>query len=490
MESTIDSTTIMVINKSDQEIFVRISGEGDSFVLVDPEQSGNWSRQDECIMELTYGADELGPCFIVKPGTGYIVDTYFNVTDQDGEWVDYSAEGFPESEEQQNQQDDQNQGQGSVVDENFADQPQDDQNQGQGSVVDENFGDQPQNDQNTDITPQIEQPKIEDKNKNNQATGTTTEYFNSKAPVLTSGAFTDPDFPPNESSLISEDKEAHFTHGTDKLDISNIGWNRISKIFSGPYQIFKDKIEYNDIHQGSLGDCYLMSTIAALAKKPQLIMDLFKTKSPNPKGLYEIFYYENGKKKIMFVDDFIPVNNEDGQPYFAKPNGEEIWVMLLEKAFAKFEGGYSNINGGFSCDAFAFFTGCVTKNVKPLEERCWNQLLGAVNKHHIICSGTFPGSDSESSANGIFFGHEYSLCDAKEYNAEGEKLRLLQIRNPWGNGEWKGPYCDGDSRWTPQTKEFFKYQESCEEEGRFWMPLEDYINEFEDVTICYCGEKK
>lgn len=37
--------------------------------------------------------------------------------------------------------------------------------------------------------------------------------------------------------------------------------------------------------------------------------------------------------RIITVDDNIPTRG--GKPLFAKPNGKELWVVLLEKAFAK-----------------------------------------------------------------------------------------------------------------------------------------------------------
>ena len=37
--------------------------------------------------------------------------------------------------------------------------------------------------------------------------------------------------------------------------------------------------------------------------------------------------------RVITVDDLIPTRN--GQPIFAKPNGKELWVVLLEKAIAK-----------------------------------------------------------------------------------------------------------------------------------------------------------
>lgn len=54
----------------------------------------------------------------------------------------------------------------------------------------------------------------------------------------------------------------------------------------------------------------------------------------------------NGVLQEVLIDDYFPVysNNKFG---FAQPAaGVEIWVMVLEKCWAKLYGSYSNIVGG------------------------------------------------------------------------------------------------------------------------------------------------
>lgn len=48
-------------------------------------------------------------------------------------------------------------------------------------------------------------------------------------------------------------------------------------------------------------------------------------------------------------------------PCFTSGNGNEIWVMLLEKAFAKFFGSYAKIESGSEADTMRDLTGASTE---------------------------------------------------------------------------------------------------------------------------------
>ena len=52
-------------------------------------------------------------------------------------------------------------------------------------------------------------------------------------------------------------------------------------------------------------------------------------------------------------------------------------------------------------------------------------------------------------------------------------LKLLQIRNPWGNTEWTGAWSDKSPLWTDETKAFFGWEDK--DDGTFWMSIEDFV---------------
>lgn len=98
--------------------------------------------------------------------------------------------------------------------------------------------------------------------------------------------------------------------------------------------------------QGSLGDCYFLSAVSALSEQDFRIKNLFPELRLNRHGVYMARLLFRGVLREVVVDDYIPVNQQ-GDPLFAKPAaGREIWVMILEKCWAKLHGSYGAIVGG------------------------------------------------------------------------------------------------------------------------------------------------
>jgi len=113
--------------------------------------------------------------------------------------------------------------------------------------------------------------------------------------------------------------------------------------------VFDSDIDPKDIKQGELGDCYFLSAISAIAERSDRIKKLFLTREVQKSGCYCVALCINGVWEEVIIDDLIPCKNPYGQmfiPAFDSTETKEIWVMLLEKAWAKVNGGYGNITGG------------------------------------------------------------------------------------------------------------------------------------------------
>jgi len=66
-------------------------------------------------------------------------------------------------------------------------------------------------------------------------------------------------------------------------------------------------------------------------------------------------FTKNGEAVEVVVDDYFPTRNN--RPFFSKSHGGEIWVLILEKAWAKLHGTYRRIESGYAYNALRDLTG-------------------------------------------------------------------------------------------------------------------------------------
>ena len=65
----------------------------------------------------------------------------------------------------------------------------------------------------------------------------------------------------------------------------------------------------------------------------------------------------NGIWQDVVLDDTAPCTKYSKTPAFNRSSGRELWVILLEKAWAKVHGGYMNIAAGLTREALRDLTG-------------------------------------------------------------------------------------------------------------------------------------
>jgi calpain-15 len=169
----------------------------------------------------------------------------------------------------------------------------------------------------------------------------------------------DVEFPPVQASIYTIREEEPFAQ--------TIVWKRPKEFMVVdesqnlfPPQVFDKKIEPDDIKQGALGDCWFMCALSSLAEMPQLVERLFITQKYNDEGIYRIKICKNGEWMEVTIDDYFPCSPEGG-PVFSRSNGNELWVLLLEKAYAKVHGNYFTLRGGFANEGMMDLTGSPTE---------------------------------------------------------------------------------------------------------------------------------
>ncbi|KAH8060150.1 protease-like protein [Aureococcus anophagefferens] len=273
--------------------------------------------------------------------------------------------------------------------------------------------------------------------------------------------FVDLDYPPLETPGTYATTEVKKPH--------KLVYKRASSIYGNP-EVFSGGIAPDDIKQGELprklGDCWLMCALSACAEFPEVIRALFPgvMQTFQSSGLYRVRLCTGGLWHTVTLDDYFPCDVGAGTPIFSRANGEELWVLLLEKAMAKLSGNYFRLRGGLAAEGLMDLTGFPTfrfkfKNVlvkKMVKDGTLFDKLVFADKNKAVACASTPGEDrftegkgdTKIPKSGLVPGH--ALADRR---AGDRRPEIGVPAEPWGKFEWDGAWGDSDPRWTAAMKE-------------------------------------
>eukprot|EP00063_Salmo_salar_P056486 XP_014031321.1 PREDICTED: calpain-9-like [Salmo salar] len=312
-----------------------------------------------------------------------------------------------------------------------------------------------------------------------QADGKTFEQLRQEC-LQKKKLFEDPDFPACDSSL----------YYSQSVPI-NFEWKRPGQLCENP-EFIVGGADRTDICQGELGDCWLLAAIASLTLHKETLARVV----PNDQGfdrsyagIFHFQFWQHNKWLDVVVDDRLPaVRNRLVLLHSASNN--EFWSALLEKAYAKLNGSYESLKGGSTLEAMEDFTGGVgeTYETKSAPTDLFNIMKKAYDRGSMMgCSIDITSSaESEAqTASGLVKGHAYSITGLEEVNYRGKKVKLIRIRNPWGQVEWNGAWSDESREWNViDSSEKKRILQNSMDDGEFWMEFEDFKANYDKIEIC------
>lgn len=265
-------------------------------------------------------------------------------------------------------------------------------------------------------------------------------------------------------------------------------WLRPHELLASAYSEIKlfDVIDPKSIKQGNLDTCHFLSVLASLAEYPSRVRAIFQQNAINKYGVYALNFYLNGKPREIIVDDYIPCYSNILEPLFAKPDGKQIWPLILEKAWCKMFGSYSIVEVEVVYEAMEDILGAPSLGrwIRSFtSQEIFLQMLEWDNKKFLISATTAANADESK---GIVANHTYSILGVYEIPNPDEKggmLRFIKVRNPWGSYEWKGIYADESKNLTGEIKEMLGYNNLIDD-GIFLMTPDEFYNAFLHLSIC------
>ena len=195
----------------------------------------------------------------------------------------------------------------------------------------------------------------------------------------------------------------------------------------------------------------------AILGQAGLLKPIFLTPEVNPHGAYCFRFYRAGAWETIIIDDYLPTSRAGGLVFAKSRERDELWVPLLEKAYAKFYGGFDELVAGCVCDALRDMTGGTGQVVNLHSEggkaeiasgALWERIKRAAWSAQrrggaasgtpgvLLGCGSCSGSDTTFTKAGIVNGHAYSILEVYETTVDsGASVKLLKLRNPWGSGQ-------------------------------------------------------
>ena len=287
---------------------------------------------------------------------------------------------------------------------------------------------------------------------------------------------------------------------------------RVHEIFDKPTFLMKEKVSPAEIKQGSLGDCWLVASLTALANMKigiQRICVEYDTKI----GIYGFVFHRDGEWIISIIDDKLyltspdwdspsvqrhlleQIDREDVEKEYRKTyqtgsqslffaqckDQNETWLPLLEKAYAKAHGDYAALAGGWIGEGVEDLTGGVTTELLTSDildtDEFWTNEILKVNKEFLFGCSTGLLDGGYGTRDGISEGHAYVIMEARELK---DKTRLVKLRNPWGKGKkgnWEGAWSDGSKEFTPEIQ--LELNHKFGNDSVFWISYEDLLRKYQ-----------
>lgn len=282
---------------------------------------------------------------------------------------------------------------------------------------------------------------------------------------------------------------------------AKIIWLRPHQISNNPILMDKSLIDQRrGVVQGYWQNCWLLSTLGNIALYPEvlerIIPDNQTFEGPTYNGKFTFNFNLYGSWVKVTIDDRIPVIK---YPFPSKKmkiygcrseNPNEFWSALLEKAYAKLNGGYHILGIGTPNQAMADLTGGAIEEIQLKDKvdavNDFFNMIENLVKHRALINTSIQALTMQEleikRSDGLIAGHAYSITGLKEYTFDDIPYKLIRLRNPWGKQEWNGAFSDSDERWSDVSDQQFD-QENYDD-GEFWMTMEDYCKNFTHMHIC------
>lgn len=236
-----------------------------------------------------------------------------------------------------------------------------------------------------------------------------------------------------DSSDLKSQVEGNYYSSLSKLN--EVERNLFDKNGSLKLPKKASDVNFQDINQGSLGDCYFLATLAAYAQKnPQKIVNMIHD---NKNGTYTVDF----KGKSVTIE--APNKTELG---LYSSEGKGAWAPIIEKAYAQYREDNSIIKKANNYDFIGKGSVIIGRGMYELSGNTFDTDVLKAHPQDLLRKKLSKAQSENkmmvaSITKGIINKNKFELPDGHVYTVLGydEKTDKVKIRNPWGSGTGNVP---------------------------------------------------
>lgn len=180
-----------------------------------------------------------------------------------------------------------------------------------------------------------------------------------------SSLFKDQTFPASAKSLGDHDEEVVWLRATKYARTKSL-------------QLVHDGLDVCAVCRGASGEAWLLSAVASVAARGSL-HHLFESLERTARGKYILRLFDGAHQRWQRItlDDRVPCEREAYdeekrfKPIFLNSKDNDLFLLLIEKAFAKVLGGYHRLKEGSTAWALSAMTGDQTRIFVRAEDGSW-----------------------------------------------------------------------------------------------------------------------
>ena len=182
-----------------------------------------------------------------------------------------------------------------------------------------------------------------------------------------------------------------------------------------------------DVIQGQVGDCFYLSVLASVARTDpsrirQSALDMGD-------GTYLVQIAKPTGNVFVHVDGQLPVRG--GAPGYAGLGAQgSIWVAIMEKAYATYEGptsGYASLNGGWMDQSYASLGAASSSYLGGAGA---TDMMNRIAQELTAGESVTYGTGTITAGAPLVGEHAYTV-DSVNLDSQGTPISLT-LRNPWG----------------------------------------------------------